>query len=348
MDEHHVEHAEKDGGWRKFLPHFAFLALICLGVGALAGTALNPSKPTPTLQPTAFPAQNGVNEEELKTAVEDYINGVLLAGSGAEGVVSSVKKGENAYEMALNIVQDGSVVDSVIVYASLDGSTLYTAAFDLTEPLPSPTPSADPLADLEKTETPVADVFVMSYCPYGTQFEKALLPVVELLGDKADFHVKFVSYAMHGETEIMENTRQYCIERDYGNDELFDYLACFLEDGNYSRCIAGLDLDGEAIDSCIGETHEQLNVSFEVPAGYSYPLYPVYAEENAEYGVGGSPTFVLNGEVLSVSRSPEAIKEAVCAAFLEPPEECSQTLSSEGASPGFGYEGGSTATGSCA
>ncbi len=348
MEEHHVERAEKEGGWRKFLPHFAFVALIFLGVGALAGTALNPSKPTPTGAPTVTPAPSGVNEDELKAAVEDYVNARLLAGSGAEGAVSSIKRGANAYEMNLNIVQDGSVVDSVIVYASLDGSTLYTAAFDLTEPSPSPTPTEDPLANLEKTETPVADVFVMSYCPYGTQFEKALLPVVDLLGDKADFHLKFVSYAMHGETEIMENTRQYCVEQEYGNGELFDYLACFLEDGNYSRCIAELDLDGEAIASCINETHEQLNVSFEAPTGYSYPLYPVYAEDNAEYGVGGSPTFVLNGEVLSVSRSPEAIKEAVCAAFLEPPEECSQTLSSEGTSPGFGYEGGSTASGSCA
>jgi len=213
--------------------------------------------------------------------------------------------------------------------------------------LPSPTPTEDPLANLEKTETPVAEVFVMSYCPYGTQFEKALLPVWDLLAEKADISVKFVDYAMHGETEIMENSRQYCVEQEFGEEKLREYLWCFLEDGDSPRCVSELDLDEGAIDSCINETHEQLNVSFEPPAGSYYPLYPVHALENEEYGIGGSPTFVLNGKVLSVSRSPEAIKEAICAAFIDPPEECQQTLSSTPASTMFGFEGGSDSGDQC-
>jgi len=49
----------------------------------------------------------------------------------------------------------------------------------------------------------------MSYCPYGTQIEKGILPVINALGNKIKFSLKFVDYAMHGKKEIDENSRQY-------------------------------------------------------------------------------------------------------------------------------------------
>jgi hypothetical protein len=51
---------------------------------------------------------------------------------------------------------------------------------------------------MEKREKPDVDVFVMSYCPFGTQIEKGLLPVWDLLGDKINLNIRFVDYAMHG------------------------------------------------------------------------------------------------------------------------------------------------------
>ena len=67
---------------------------------------------------------------------------------------------------------------------------------------------------VEKRETPEVDLFVMAYCPYGTQTEKAFLPVLELLGDKIDFNLRFVYYAMHGKKELDEQLRQYCIQKE--------------------------------------------------------------------------------------------------------------------------------------
>ncbi|MEM2131153.1 MAG: GILT family protein, partial [Candidatus Woesearchaeota archaeon] len=67
---------------------------------------------------------------------------------------------------------------------------------------------------MEKKDKPEVQLFVMSHCPFGTQMEKGILPVVELLGNKIDFKVRFVYYAMHGEVEVKEQLRQYCIQKE--------------------------------------------------------------------------------------------------------------------------------------
>jgi hypothetical protein len=331
----------KNEDWKKFLPHFAFIALIFLGVGALAGSAMVGPLPSATATPTpSNPSPSAANVEELKGSVQDYINAVLLAGTGAEGVVTETVEGDSAYEFTLDIVQGGSVVDSVTVYASFDGSTLYTAAFDLTQPLPSPQPTQEPV-ELEKSETPSVELFVMSYCLYGTQLQKAMLPVWELLSEDADFQLKFVDYTMHGAKEAEENTRQYCVGEEFGEETQIEYLYCFLEDGNHPRCVEELSLDADALDECINATHAEFGVDPEQTP------YPIFSEENNLYGVTGSPTFVLNGVVLPVGRSPEAVKQAVCEAFIEPPEACSEELSETPASTMFGFEGGSDSVGQC-
>ena len=80
-----------------------------------------------------------------------------------------------------------------------------------------------------------------------------------------------------------------------------------------------------------------------------FPKFDVELELNQKYGVRGSPTIVINDKVVSLARSPEAFKEAVCKAFETPPEECNQKLSEEIASPGIGpLGGGSGSSGTCA
>ena len=78
-----------------------------------------------------------------------------------------------------------------------------------------------------------------------------------------------------------------------------------------------------------------------------FPLFNVEADLNEKYGIRGSPTFVVNDKVVSINRSPEAIKEAICSAFNNPPEECNQRLSGNVTSPGFGGGVGSSSGGQC-
>ncbi len=201
--------------------------------------------------------------------------------------------------------------------------------------------------EVPKSERPVANAFVMSHCPYGTQFMKAYVPVIELLGEVADVELNFVHYLMHGEKEMIDNNNMYCVQ-EQGSDKLTKYLRCFLESQDSESCLAESGVDEEAFSTCLQSLEDDFDVTnvFESSED-KYPPYPVDAALAQEYGVRGSPTFVVNGQTVQVNRSPEAIKDAICSAFNTPPEECETELSSEAASPGFGPvgEGGGSDSG---
>jgi len=70
-----------------------------------------------------------------------------------------------------------------------------------------------------------------------------------------------------------------------------------------------------------------------------YPVYSVNEDLNTKYGVQGSPTLVINGaQVEGVNRTAEAVKQAICASFNNPPAECAQTLANAAYGAGFGYD----------
>lgn len=196
---------------------------------------------------------------------------------------------------------------------------------------------------MPKKNTPEVELFVMSYCPYGTQMQKAMIPVMETLGDKADIDVKFVDYVMHGAEEINENLVQYCIQK--GQPALYlDYLKCFLQDSESEQCLTQTGVNSAALNQCIQETDVEYSVNelYEDKStwtGGQFPQFNVHKELNEKYGVKGSPTLVINGVTASVSRSPAALLDAICTGFDEQPEECSVELSADTPSPGFGFEG---------
>lgn len=207
--------------------------------------------------------------------------------------------------------------------------------------------------ELPKTDKPVVELFVMSHCPYGTQIEKGILPVIDTLGDKIDYELKFCDYAMHGKTELDEQLTQYCVQRQ-GKDKIQAYLSCFLEDESKSEeCLGEIGIDRGQLDSCIAQTDEEYSVSadFEDKSTWSngrFPLFKVYQEDNDKYGVGGSPTLIVNGVKASSGRDSASLLATICGAFNSPPEECNAELSSEAPAPGFGFDGsGSNTNASC-
>jgi FKBP-type peptidyl-prolyl cis-trans isomerase 2 len=176
---------------------------------------------------------------------------------------------------------------------------------------------------------PTLEVFVMSYCPYGTQMEKGVIPAMKLLNGKANFEIRFVYYTMHGEKEDTENARQVCL-REEQPAKFWDYLECFLDAGDAEGCVSDAGIDENKLSGCMSSR----------VADY----LAVDNDLNTQYGVQGSPTTVLNGEVIEISRSPEDVKKAVCAAFENPPAECDETLDSETPSAGFGYTASSSSS----
>jgi glutaredoxin len=182
----------------------------------------------------------------------------------------------------------------------------------------------------------------MSHCPYGTQIEKGMLPVALLLGDKIDFEIKFVYYAMHGETEVLEQLNQYCIQEEQ-NDLFLDYMTCFLEAGDGEGCLESIGVDMDTLENCSEVADEEFSITANLDDTSSYlsgkfPMFNIHKTENDNYGVRGSPTLVINGEQVSAGRDSISLLSAVCGAFNEAPEECDTELEVGTPGPGFGWD----------
>jgi hypothetical protein len=206
---------------------------------------------------------------------------------------------------------------------------------------------------MAKTDKPVVEAFVMSYCPYGTQIEKGLIPVANLLKDKIDFSVKFCDYAMHGQKEVNENLLQYCIQKEDKANYL-NYLYCFLNASDSTGCLKSAKVNTDKVNACVKSTDAQYKIteSYNDQSKWisgSYPPFDVQKDLNTKYGVEGSPTFVLNGvKIDGTGRDPQSLLKAICGTFKTAPAECSETLSGASPSAGFGYSTtDSASTASC-
>ncbi len=279
----------------------------------------------------------GIGVEEASAKIESFVKEKLVQ-PGTEVSVRDVSEKSGLYSGTLTVQgQDYPV------YLSSDGAFLFPEAIE-TEEAPEETPAGAESAAVEipKSAKPEVKLFVMSYCPYGTQIEKGILPVLDTLGDTIDFKLEFVSYAMHDKLELDENLRQYCI-REQEPTKLASYLDCFLKkgEGTESACLktAGVNVAKNA--SCMKAADAQFDVTknYNDKSTYqgTFPPFNVDKENNEAYGVQGSPTLVINGvEAPSVGRDAASLLGTICSGFETAPEACSAQLSSASPTPGFG------------
>lgn len=240
----------------------------------------------------------------------------------------------------------GFIVLGVITLRAKGGSSLLSSKGTTTT---SATQQRTATPTVVKATKPKIELFIMSYCPYGLQMQKAYLPVMELLKGKADMDVKWVSYIMHEKKEIDENDRQYCIQKEQ-SDKYLAYAKCFTISGEYKSCLTSAKVDETKLTACIKAADSQFSTSKKYNdkstwlSGY-YPPYSVHEDLNKKYGVQGSPTLIINGQEAQVNRTAEAVKQAVCASFESEPAECKTTLSTAAASAGFGAGTGADTAG---
>ena len=289
-----------------------------------------------------------VSSDDAVDKAVDYINENMLQ----EGMLAELKdSGEESGLYSFKIEISGREYDS---YVTKDGKMLFTMpGVNLDEPIEKPETQTPEPADVPKSEKPEVEVFVMSHCPFGTQIEKGIIPVVKLLGKKIDFNLRFVYYAMHGKTELDEQTRQYCIEKGQ-NSKLIPYLECFLAEGDSEACVKEANVNKGVLETCMEQTDEKYKITeqFEDQSTWlngRYPLFDVHKELNEKYDIQGSPGLVVNGKQISSGRSSAALLATICNAFEEAPEECSEELDAATPDPGFGYEasGSAGSAGSC-
>jgi len=269
---------------------------------------------------------NVIAGEDAADKIIEYLN--TRAGGGVEFV--SFGDLGSLYEIIVEF--EGQEIP---VFITKDGEYFIQGAVPLGEvtdtPIPQPTP---PPVDVPKSDKPQVELFVMTHCPYGTQAEKGFVPVLEALGDKIDGSIKFVHYFLH-DPENDETPIQICL-REEQPDKYLDYLKCFLEDGDSDRCLEETKIDQTKLNKCIVDNY----------AGF----YQADSGLSEGYGVKGSPTLVINGQIANSGRSSSAYLDTICNAFNEAPEECNLELDSTSPNPGFGYsasEGGSNTQAQC-
>jgi len=194
--------------------------------------------------------------------------------------------------------------------------------------------------EIKKTKKPIVELFTMSHCPFGTQIEKGLMPVLDLLGDKIDFRLKFVDYVMHDIIEIEEQLTEFCIDKNE-SEKLLNYLKCFLKEGDSNNCLEENKIALDLLISC----KKGIDDFFQVTSNYEkketwrngrYPTFDIHKEDNEKYRVQGSPTLIINGVEVQSNRDSQSLLDNICNAFEEQPQECQKKLSTKTPNPGFG------------
>jgi len=285
--------------------------------------------------------QTDIGLEGAKTKVTEFVtNNLVQPGTKIEVTGAALENG--LYKVSFKV--GTQAVDSFI---TKDGSKFFPQAMDIDEVAKQAAdskakPEAKNTTPAPKTDVPEVNLFVMSYCPYGTQIEKGILPVINALGAKIKFTLKFVDYAMHDKKEIDENLRQYCIQKNQPA-KLSAYLTCFLKKGQGTEadCMTSAGVATAQVTSCVVATDTQFKIteSYNDKSKWSngtYPPFDVDKADNQKYGVQGSPTFIINGQETSVGRDPASMLKAICDAFNTAPAECQKQLASEAPTPGFG------------
>ena len=297
-----------------------------------------------------------LTEEEAKTTAEKFINENLMSPDSAVVISEAVLEGD-LFKLKVEFF-DGKTVES---YLTKDGKKFFAEAMDIVGPEDETESDAVDVAGTEITKTakPKVELFVMSHCPFGTQIEKGILPVIKALGDSIDFQLKFCDYAMHAKEELDEQLHQYCIQKNQP-EKLINYLECFLADGDGAKCVQETGINLVALNQCVKATDQEFQVTekFNDQSTWIsglYPAFDVHKTDNIQYGVQGSPGLVINSSVVvsnaqycpqdkpcvinsQMSRSPAGLLSTVCDYFIEQPIACNTGLSAETPSPGFGFE----------
>ena len=262
----------------------------------------------------------------------NFINQIFLKGKNYVPLVDISK--EQLYKISYKIGDS-----SQALYMSKDSESIYMNQTQIPEEV----------SDLEiwevpkapKTEIPRAQLFVMSFCPYGNMAEELMIPVDILLKDKANIEVHYVIYSnygggglnycldkddkycsMHGIQELNQDIRELCVQK-YQKDKLWDFLTEINNQCDYKN-----------VDSCWEGTAKEIGIDInQIKSCQKSEALDFLVEElelNQEYGISGSPQLIINGVEYLGLRNVEAYKKGICSAFISPPFECSLELESEG------------------
>ena len=291
------------------------------------------------------------DKDTIKASVEKYVKENLLSNQDISFSVSDVNEvADNFFELSFEIKKDDELLDKGKIYYTRNRLIL-GSVFDVSVPLPRPAPPVG--AQPVKSDKPVVDLFVMSFCPYGIQALESFKPAVQLLNDKIEFEVGYVIYpryakgyglkwgdyctdanetycSMHGIGELNEDVRQMCIQK-YQRDKFWDYLSLLIKDYNENKVSASnIESKWKTYAQSAGVDVAKVEQCFE---SEKIDLLDEQVSLAARYAVRGSPTGIINGVTYSGARDAESFKKAICDSFNTAPTVCDEKLSASVAAP---------------
>lgn len=291
-----------------------------------------------------------INQDKLPADVVakkaiDYINNNFLAENPNKAEFKKVEETKNIYAITFNFAGK-----EYTAYATQDGELLFPEAIKM---------KPAEIKNFPKTAKPDIKLFVMSYCPFGNQAEEAMIPVVNLLKDKANIELRYIFYsnyasgypeycvdkenkycAMHGIGELNQNIRELCVWK-YQKDKFWTFVQEMNSktdykntDQKWEEIAKKIGIDTNKIKEC--QKNETISLAQEEIALTSKKYLvqdPSKNDNEEETTISGSPTLVINGIIYSGGRSAEDYKKAICSAFEKEPEECKEILKVDVAAP---------------
>lgn len=251
---------------------------------------------------------------------------------GVQGLsIVSVKEVSGLYQVTLSYQgQD------IPVYMTKDGKNIAESFTPLEIEDSSNSPQETP-EEIPKSDKPVVDLYVMSFCPYGVRAENNIFSIVDLFKDKIKFNMRFIAnvngntvesvQSLHGLYEAKEDLRQLAISNKYP-DKFYAYLKEF-----NSKCYQ-YSGDEAQIETCWKQVASSLNIDTKKIETLAYSkegLDLLKADKvlTDKYDVSGSPTLIINGvKSDSIYSGTPSTQAAICAAFNQAPQECNTKLES--------------------
>ena len=266
-----------------------------------------------------------------KSAVWQVISFVLVIALLVSVFTNGFRFGNNV-DLAikdLKKIETGSLTEETKTALAGAISTLESIKEEL-NPKPAPT---------EDYEAAEVEFYVMSQCPYGTQVEDAIKPVLDKLGDGVDFSLNFIGNvysedqynaldprmqaqchkradgqyycSLHGENEVNGDIVQLCAAKYYPQ-KYMDMVVCQNQNagaipGNWEACAEESGMETDEIKACYeGEEGHQL-----------------YAESIAKATAAqarGSPTIYINDESYKGQRDTLSFMRTICNSLEGHPE----------------------------
>lgn len=164
-------------------------------------------------------------------------------------------------------------------------------------------------------------LYAMSKCPFASQVETNLLPVLRKLGDQIDLRLEFIGdepspgkfTAMHGESEVSGDLLHLCALK-HEPRRFLDLIVCMNQDlqripDNFDECASQHGVDAHRIQTCAGSREGATLLSD------SY-------RRSKEREARGSPTMYINDERYQGGRTELDFLRAVCRHFTRKPSAC--------------------------